>query len=516
MADRRREATASDTMLHMTSFDTDVLVVGAGPVGLVLAVELARRGVATRIIDRRTEPTDESRAVVVHARSLEMMDAMGVVDAIVDSGRRTTALHFHADGKMLADVPLDTVDSPYPFSVTTAQTETERIITARLRELGVEIERGVELIDFTQDGASVQAFTSTGSITCRYLAGTDGASSTVRHHLGQKLEGSFKGERFLMGDVDATYDLDRRAMHMFASSGGGPALIFPMMGDRVRVIAEIDAADRDREATMEWLQQVCDERGLGAQLRSPRWLTTFEIHHAQVSRYRTGRVFLAGDAAHVHSPAGGQGMNTGMQDAFNLGWKLAAAVMDTASEKLLDSYHDERHPVAAHVIGETTLITHGATMTSKVARGVRNRLVHVVGGERFAQRRIADEMEEYSISYVHSPIVRKGLHARVKAGEAAPAVVGTELWPYLVKTRRARPSDHVLLVVKADTQPISIPGTTAVAVWDDEIAERYGLQEHAGIVVIRPDGYIATVTRVDDVAAIESALALSTTEPEPV
>ncbi|SNS94439.1 FAD-dependent monooxygenase [Rhodococcoides kyotonense] len=497
----------------MRSFDTDVLVVGAGPVGLVLAVDLARRGVATRIIDRRTEPTDESRAVVVHARSLEMLDALGVVERIIDSGRTTIGVQFHADGKVLANIPLDTVDSPYPFSVTTAQTETERILTDRLRTLGVEIERGVELIDLAQDGASVQAFTSTGTITCRYLAGTDGASSTVRHHLGQKLEGSFKGERFLMGDVDATYDLDRRAMHIFASTGGGPALIFPMVGERVRVIAEISEDESDRPASMEWLQQVCNERGLGAQIRSPRWLTTFEIHHAQVPRYRTGRVFLAGDAAHVHSPAGGQGMNTGMQDAFNLGWKLGSAVAGTASETLLDSYHLERHPVAAHVITETTALTRAATIESKVARGVRNRILHVVGGRELVQHRIADEMEEYSVSYSDSPIVRKGLHAHVTAGESARAVEGTELWSYLINARRIHPSDHVLLVVQADAQPISIPGTTAISVWDDEIAKRYGMN---GIVLIRPDGYIATVTRADDIEGIESTLALAVTKQESV
>lgn len=490
----------------MTTFDTDVLVVGAGPVGLLLAVDLARRGIATRIVDRRTEPTDESRAVVVHARSLEMLDVLGVVDRIFESGRTTTGVQFHADGKLLAAIPLDTVDCAYPFSVTTAQTETERILTARSNELGVDIERGVELTDFVQDDESVTATVDGRPVTCRYLVGTDGASSTVRHLLGLKLEGSFKGELFLMGDVDADYSLDRRAMHIFASAGAGPGMIFPMVGDRVRVFAEIGVEDRERPASLEWLQQVCDERGLGATVHTPRWLTTFEIHHAQVPSYRTGRVFLAGDAAHVHSPAGGQGMNTGMQDAFNLGWKLASAVAGTASEILLDSYHIERHPVAARVIAETTAMTNGATVRSKVVRTVRNKALRAIASTKLAQHRIADEMEEFTVSYPGSPIVQRGVHARVAPGDAAPPVAGTSLWPVLADARRENPNDHILLGIGA--QPVSIPGTTAIVAEDPDgtIAERYGLKS-GGIVVVRPDGYIATIVGAGDpvsLAAIRS------------
>ncbi|OZC50718.1 hypothetical protein CH267_21900 [Rhodococcus sp. 06-621-2] len=504
---RRARDWFRDTISSMTIFDTDVLVVGAGPVGLVLAVDLARRGTRVRVIDRRTEPTDESRAVVVHSRSLEMMDALGAVDDIVASGRTTVGVHFHADGKLLAQIPLDTVDSAYPFTVTTAQTETEAVLTRRLLDLGVEIQRGAELTGFVQDDDGVRATVGDATVACRYLVGCDGASSTVRHHLGLKLQGSFVGERFLMGDVDATYPFDTSAMHIFASAGSGPAMLFPMVGDRVRVIAAIDASESRRAPSLDWLQRLCTQRGLGVHLRSPRWLTTFEIHHAQVPRYRTGRVFLAGDAAHVHSPAGGQGMNTGMQDAFNLGWKLAAATRGNASELLLDSYHDERHPVAAHVIAETTTLTTAATVESKVVRTVRNKVLRIVAGTKFAQHRIADEMEEFTVAYHGSPIVRQGVHGHVAPGDAAPSVAGTELWHSLARAHREHPNDHLLV---AGTPSMSVPGTTPVVVDDPErkIAQRYGLKTPDGVVLVRPDGYVGAISPLGDRAPIDAALAL--------
>jgi 2-polyprenyl-6-methoxyphenol hydroxylase-like FAD-dependent oxidoreductase len=180
-----------------------------------------------------------------------------------------------------------------------------------------------------------------------------GCAREVRRQVGSALEGSFHGERFLMGDVHAEHDFDPRSMYTFFSAHDGPLMVFPMKGDRMRLIAQVPTASTDA-ASQEWLRRVADERAAGRiRIHDLLWLTCFEIHHAQVPQYRVGRVFLAGDAAHIHSPAGGQGMNTGIQDAFNLGWKLAAAYRGTASETLIDSYHAERHPVAARVIEST-------------------------------------------------------------------------------------------------------------------------------------------------------------------
>jgi 2-polyprenyl-6-methoxyphenol hydroxylase-like FAD-dependent oxidoreductase len=411
--------------------DPDVLVVGAGPVGLLLACELARRGVAIRVVDKLPSPTTESRAIIVHARSLEMLERVGVAEEIISTGVRITEAKFHLDRKTEAQVSLDTVDSPYPFSVSLPQTDTERILTNRLRSLGVEVDRSVEFVSFDQDDDGVSALLRLAdgreeSVSCAYLVGTDGSRSTVRHACGTNLEGSFKGEQFLLADVEAEYDLGRNAMHSFFPPDEGPLLLFPMRGERTRVIAGLsDPVSSKGEPTLSETQDLVDRRAQGIKLLRAHWLTTFEIHHAQVPSYRYGRVFLAGDAAHVHSPAAGQGMNTGMQDAFNLGWKLAIGARDEAAPGFLDTYHAERHPVAARVIEQTTRLTAMGTLSRPYERILRDHLIHLAAGLAPISREMARQMEETDISYRGSPIVEPG-HDRGKPrpGDAAPDVAG--------------------------------------------------------------------------------------------
>jgi 2-polyprenyl-6-methoxyphenol hydroxylase-like FAD-dependent oxidoreductase len=499
-----------------------VLVVGAGPVGLVLACELARRGTRFRLIDKLERPTDESRAIVVHARSLEMVERIGVLDELIASGVRTTGMELHADGESIGRIRLDTVDSPFPFSVSTAQTETERVLTERLAGLGGSIERGVELVGFEQDEREVRstlrrADGSEATVVSSYIVGTDGSHSTVRRLAGTKLEGSFEGERFLLGDVEAGYELDRASLHTFFSVGAAPVAVFPMLGDRLRVIAQIDH-DSDTPPTMEALQRVCDERAPGIRVRSSHWITIFEIHHAQVPAYRFGRALLAGDAAHVHSPAGGQGMNTGMQDAFNLGWKLALASAGEAGPGLLDSYGVERHPVAARVIRQSTRLTSLATLESTLARRLRDHAVRLATGLAPVQHVLADQVEETDIAYRDSPIVT-GPHGPRRAprpGDAAPDVPGLGLHSAL-----AAGTGHTALYVAGAGEaprPVAGEGLRHVLVWDTDpggfdavlsdpggrAAERYG----TGLVLVRPDGYIGLCADLGDGDAVESYLRL--------
>jgi 2-polyprenyl-6-methoxyphenol hydroxylase-like FAD-dependent oxidoreductase len=489
-----------------------VLVVGAGPVGLLLACELARRDVAVRVIDKLPRPTTESRAIIVHARSLEMLERVGVVDEVMATGLKVTGAQFHADGAMRAEIPLNTVDSPYPFSVTLPQTDTERILAERLAGLGVAVEHGTELVGLEEDEQVVSARLRRQdgreeTVASPWIAGTDGSHSAVRSAVGMRLEGSFKGERFLLGDVEAEYDLDRATMHTFFSADAAPLVVFPMRGDRTRLIAQLtDGTEADAAGpTLEQMQTITDRRAGGVRLLEAHWLTVFEIHHAQVPRYRHGRAFLAGDAAHVHSPAGGQGMNTGMQDAFNLGWKLALAVEGRAGAGLLDSYHEERHPVAARVIKQTTRMTNIATLRHKGQRTLRNHLLHLASGLAPIRAELAHQIEETDINYRGSPIVAGAGHSRgPKPGDAAPDVAGLSL-----HTALAEGTEHSLLQIGGeprDAEP-GVPGSVRrvfvsegtssepgydLTVFDPEhrIQRRYGVPDEGALFAIRPDGYI--------------------------
>ena len=508
-----------------------MVVVGAGPVGLVLACELARRGVPMRVIDKLAAPTDESRAIIVHARSLEMLERIGAVDGVMGSGIHTTGMEFHAGGKVLGRMPLDTVDSPYPFSISTAQTETERVLTERLSEFGVEIERGVELVGFEQDEHEVRSTLRHADgreeiCVSSWIAGTDGSHSTVRDVVGTRLAGSFKGERFLLGDVEADCDLDHASMHSYFSANAGPLLVFPMVGGRLRLIAQIDESGGPVDATLQQLQQICDQRAGGITLQSSHWITIFEIHHAQVPTYRFGRAFLAGDAAHVHSPAGGQGMNTGMQDAFNLGWKLALASRGTASPALLESYSAERHPVAARVIKQTTRITTVGTLPHELERKLRNFAIHFATGFAPIQSRLADQTEETDVAYRDSAIVATGRADRggPRPGDAAPDVPGIE--PSLHSVLAAG-VDHTALYIAGThvtPTPLALEGVRQVAVAaggdegfdaviadpDRRIAARYSVGVTGELVLVRPDGYIGLRTSLDDARGVAGYFAAIT------
>lgn len=526
----------------MSVRDLDVLVVGAGPVGLLLACELARRDVPIRVIDKLPGPTTESRAIVVHARSLEMLERVGVAEEIISCGVRTTAGEFHAGGRTEARVPLDTVDSPYPFTVTLPQTDTERILAERLRNLGVGVERGTELLGFDQDEDGIEATLRLGDggeqkVGCAFIAGTDGSRSTVRHAVGARLEGAFKGDRFLLADVEAEHDLDRSALHTFFTEGG-PLLVFPMRGERTRIIARVpDQAFSREEPTLPEAQEVVDGRTGGIRLRRAHWLTVFEIHHAQVPSYRYGRALLAGDAAHVHSPAAGQGMNTGMQDSFNLAWKLAAVTRGVASPGLLDSYHEERHPIAARVIAQTTRLTAMGTLRRRSEQVIRDHLIHVAAGLAPIRRRMASQTEETDIGYRDSPIVDSLDHHRggPVPGEAAPDVSGlpggrslhgllseavdhTLLWVILDRSELDR--DRMRLSAAAFPQPAAvrqvvvavegIAGTSAdVLIPDPEglVARRYGVGGRGKLFVIRPDGYVGMRAAIEDATRLRDYLA---------
>ncbi len=348
----------------------DAMVVGAGPTGLVMAAELARRGVRCRIIDKAEGPSRHSKALGIQARTLEVLDLMGgLADQVEANGLAMKALNLYTAGRHAVRLPLGGLGCPFPWPLIHPQSDTDRVLIEHLRNLGVAVEWGVELTDFSQDQAGVSTslvHPDGGQETARagWLLGCDGAHSTVRRGLGLPFEGTPYDEEFLLGDVRVCWGMPRGEACVFLSRGDLLAAL-PMPGlDRYRLITLRDGPGPENEAERaptleEFRESLSRVARVEAEIDECVWLSAFRIHRRMVPRMRVDRALLAGDAAHIHSPVGGQGMNTGIQDAFNLAWKLALVIAGASSPDLLESYHAERHPVARAVLKNTDRATRG-------------------------------------------------------------------------------------------------------------------------------------------------------------
>lgn len=359
---------------------SEVLIAGAGPVGLTLAHELARRRVRVRVVDRASGPATTSRALAVHPRTLEIAHQMGLADALLARGQRVTHFTLHLRGRELIcfDTNYTRLHTCYPFSLMLDQVRTEEVLRSRLAELGVTIEWGVELADCRPDGERVIARLRRGStapgraaageegtrttveeeVEVPWLVGADGSRSTVRDRLGLRLVGDAT-RTWLNADVVLDTDLPRDSNHLLHTGSGTVLLVpFPDPGKwRVVDTEETDAAG-DTEAVRRRLgEKISAALGRPVTVGEPTWISVFRVQQRMITAMRSGRCFVAGDAAHVHSPASGQGMNTGMQDAYNLAWKLADVVRGHAHETLLDSYAAERLPVGGRLLSSTRKAT---------------------------------------------------------------------------------------------------------------------------------------------------------------
>jgi 2-polyprenyl-6-methoxyphenol hydroxylase-like FAD-dependent oxidoreductase len=351
---------------------TDVLIVGAGPTGLTLACALAQRDVPVRVIDAASEPATGSRGKGLQPRTLELFDDLGIVDSVVAHGRFGLPTRYYDERGRSKDDRLHEQRSPQPDTpfqqpLITPQWRVEEALRQKLAQLGVRVEFGVRLTNIRQDDGGVTAeLCGSGpmSVEARWLVGCDGGKSSVRQLIGVSFLGeTLETHRMLVGDVHVQ-GIDRDHWHIWKSADGFLALCPLPSTDAFQFQASI-APGQESETSLEVLQQIADRRTGhgGIRLSEPTWMSLWRANVRMVDRYRRNRVFLAGDAAHVHSPAGGQGMNTGIQDAYNLGWKLAA-VQSGADAALLDTYQEERLPIAAGVLGISNEI-----MRSTVAAG---------------------------------------------------------------------------------------------------------------------------------------------------
>jgi 2-polyprenyl-6-methoxyphenol hydroxylase-like FAD-dependent oxidoreductase len=466
-----------------------VLVVGAGPTGLTLGIELARRAVAVRIVDALDAPFGGSRGDGLQPRTLEVFDDLGVLDAVLAAGMAPAPMRVHIGGRFvglhrMSEPAEPTPAVPYPNLWMLGQSQIEGILRDRLTALGVRVEQGTALTGFAQDGAGVTATLVHDGVAepvrADYLVGADGGRSTVRRTLGIPFDGTTdESVRMLLGDVRVE-GLDHAYGHFFGAGPGVGVAFSPLPGGDLFQFGS-PLGDRDAEPSLAGLQAQLDRFGAdGVALTALTWSTIWRPNIRLARRFRDGRVFLAGDAAHVHPPTGGQGLNTGIQDAYNLGWKLAAGMPE-----LLASYEAERRPVAARVLGISS------ALLQKYAEGAED-----------AHRRGA-EFHQLDVGYRDSPIVHDARPdpGRLRAGDRAPDAPLVDAHGRPVRLFDLFRGPHATTLAFGATAPepgetghrvVRVPHGGALVDAAGHAFDAYDVADGA-TVVVRPDGYVGRI-----------------------
>jgi 2-polyprenyl-6-methoxyphenol hydroxylase-like FAD-dependent oxidoreductase len=485
--------------------DVPVLIVGAGPTGLVLALWLTRLGVAVRVIDKTAEPGTTSRALAISARTLELYQQVGMASALVDGGVKVQAANFWVQGRKVARLPIDRLGqglTPFPFALIFPQDAHERLLVERLEALGVTVQRRTSLVRFEQESDCVRATLaradgSEETCTAAFLAGCDGAHSVVREALKTGFPGGTYSDIFYVADVEGSGPATNHEIHVDLGRSDFLA-VFPMKGTgRVRLVGTVVERPADERGSLTF--DDVRERVTGHlkfTINHVNWFSTYHVHHRVASTFRSGRAFLLGDAAHVHSPVGGQGMNTGIGDAVNLAWKLAAVLNDAAAPGLLDSYEPERIGFARRLVTTTDRVFAFVTDQGPIAWRVRTRLVPLLARFVFrlhtVRRFLFRTVSQTSVSYRDSPL-SEGTTGAVRGGDRLPWV---QLGPH---EDNFRPLSLLLWQVHVYGEPrpellqasakLGLP--IEVFPWTPAM-ERAGLSR-AATYLVRPDGYIALV-----------------------
>jgi 2-polyprenyl-6-methoxyphenol hydroxylase-like FAD-dependent oxidoreductase len=459
----------------MGVFMIDVIVAGGGPTGLMLASELRLHGVLALVLEKDAEPTRIVRSLGLHARSIEVMDQRGLLERFLALGQQYPVGGFFAGINKPAP---DRLDTAHPYVLGIPQTTTDRLLAEHATELGVEIRRGCELVGLSQDDHGVTVELADGTeLRSRYLVGCDGGRSTVRKLLGVGFPGEPTKVETLLGEMEVTED--PATVATIVAEVRNTQLRFgavPLTGGVFRLVAPADGVAEDRTVPPtleEFKQQLRALAGTDFGAHSPRWLSRFGDATRLAERYRTGRVLLAGDAAHIHPPTGGQGLNLGIQDAFNLGWKLAAEVGGWAPEGLLDSYHTERHPVAADVLDNTR---------------AQMELLSLEPGPQSVRRLMSELMDFEEVNrYLIEKITAIGV--RYDFGEGHE-LLGRRLRDVRLKRGRLYERMHGGRGLLLDQT-----GRLSVAGWVDRVDHVVDVSEELDVpaVLLRPDGHVAWV-----------------------
>ena len=500
--------------------DPGVLIVGAGPTGLVLALWLVRLGVPVRIIDKTASSGTTSRALAVQARTLELYRQVGLADTLVEHGRRATAVNLWVAGKRAARAAFGDLGagvSPFPYALIFPQDEHEQLLVDRLAALGVEVERQTELLGFEEENdglvAHLRRADSTAE-TCKsaYIAGCDGAHSTVRETLRIGFAGGTYDHLFYVADVEAKGMVMNGEIHVGLDKSDFLAL-FPLKDEgRARLVGTVRDDALSEKDSLSWNdvgQRVI--HWMRITVERVNWFSTYRVHHRVADRFRKGRTFLLGDAAHVHSPVGGQGMNTGIGDAVNLAWKLAAVLQGHAAASLLDSYEPERIAFARRLVATTDRAFTGVTSPGAIARLVRLDIVPLLLPLLFKyaslRRLMFRTVSQTSVNYRGSPL-SQGRAGRIHGGDRLPWVklnldgfednytpLGALHWQIHVYGE-ASSELHAMCANR------KLPLHTFP--WSQTVAQA-GLRRNAAYLV-RPDGYVAFAEREGNANAITSYL----------
>ncbi|GHO78301.1 oxygenase [Ktedonobacter sp. SOSP1-85] len=522
--------------MSQTPPPSDVLIIGAGPTGLTLAHELLRRGITPRLIEKTPSASPNSKALGVMARTLELLASSGITKEMLAQGVKVPTLQVWSLGRHLARFDFATgIDSPYPFILMIPQHTTEAILTRHLVRLGGTVERGVELVGLTQRDDRVEVVLRSASgkekrSSCRFLIGCDGAHSSVRKLLGVPFVGKTVEHSFATGNVRMHGDFPRDQALAYLHRGH-LITYFPLPDGQHRfILASPRRCAPTGDVTLEEIQQAIEICGpKGSRASNPSFLARYHVHQRKVTQYVHQRVMLAGDAAHLHSPLGAQGMNTGMQDAMNLAWKLGLVVQDRAPARLLESYQIEREEVGRRLLQDDEGMVRQAFLHHPLATPARDCAAPYLTQHSEVQQAITRTAAELSISYQYGPLVsdyrgkgEKPASPRVHVGDRAPngllfsrkQAVPCQLYDLLTG------KGHALLVFQHHREDeVQRELQAAVAPWQDLLevypirrheleesgghtwydpdgllAERYGVED-SGLVLIRPDGYMSFRSR---------------------
>jgi len=482
----------------------DILIIGAGPVGLTMANQCSRYGMSFRIIEKRAKPSKESRALAIHTRTLELLHFLDLGPTFAKKGLPIKKFSIFINNKKEVEIPTNRLESPYSYVLSLDQSDTERILENNLNKKGIRVERKKELISLRENTKGIKAILKSSKgkkeiLSPRFVIACDGAHSTVRKQLHLNFEGSQYQTRLILADLDIDWPgKPRKDFQAYMDKNGTCAFIPLRHRGRYRFIATV--SKNFNKPTLESIKKIVQSKNIqGIKLSNPIWITPFKIHHRIIPSLRKGNIFLLGDAAHIHSPLGGQGMNIGMQETGNLAWKLKLVLDRSVSENLLDTFNEERYPIIKTIIRTTDISTKIFFSKNVLLEKLKKIAFSIIDSSKMLKKKINKMLSGVIINYTSSSIVSENWKTKggISAGERAlPTSLPLKKSHFqlfdLLKSEK-----HTLLIFTPNSNTIkkftkhfsklsTIYNITKIS---KELTKKYGILKE-GIYIIRPDGYV--------------------------